>query len=51
MNTSVVIDYDFDSDGDKDLFIGSRNIPQNYGPAPQSMLLINDGKGHFTDIA
>ncbi len=50
MNTSVMTAYDFDGDGDEDLFIGSRNIPQNYGPPPQSLLLINNGSGKFTDI-
>ena len=51
MNTSVMIDNDFDGDGDLDRFIGSRNVPQNYGPAPQSLLLVNDGRGNFTEIA
>ncbi len=50
-NASVVIDNDFDGDGDLDLFVGSRSIPMNYGLAPESFLLVNDGKGNFTDIA
>ncbi|HYH14588.1 MAG TPA: VCBS repeat-containing protein, partial [Flavisolibacter sp.] len=49
VNTSVIIDYDFDNDGDLDLFIGSRSIPQDYGNDPNSFLLLNDGKGRFTD--
>ena len=49
VNTSVIIDHDFDNDGDLDLFIGSRSIPQDYGNIPNSFLLLNDGKGHFTD--
>ncbi|MEP6845880.1 MAG: VCBS repeat-containing protein, partial [Panacibacter sp.] len=51
MNNAVVVAADFDGDGDIDLFAGSRSIPQNYGPAPNSLICINDGKGKFTDIA
>lgn len=50
-NAGVVIAHDFDGDGDEDLFVGSRSIPINYGPDPQSYLLVNDGKGNFRDIA
>jgi hypothetical protein len=45
-----VVAYDFDDDGDQDLFAGSRSIPLNYGPAPRSFILQNDGKGKFSDI-
>jgi hypothetical protein len=51
MNTAVVVENDFDADGDIDLFVGSRSVPQNYGIDPQSFLLVNDGTGKFTDIA
>lgn len=51
MNTSVATANDFDMDGDLDLFVGSRSIPQNYGPAPRSFLFVNDGTGRFTDVA
>lgn len=40
---------DMDNDGDPDVFLGSRAVPWNYGIAPEHYLLINDGKGNFTD--
>ncbi|HTL09780.1 MAG TPA: VCBS repeat-containing protein, partial [Chitinophagaceae bacterium] len=39
---------DINGDGYADLFIGGRNIPGRYPEIPNSYLLINDGKGHFT---
>ncbi|MCU7552587.1 VCBS repeat-containing protein [Chitinophagaceae bacterium LB-8] len=50
MNTSVVAANDFDGDGDLDLFVGSRSVPQNYGMSPQSHLYVNNGHGNFTDV-
>ncbi|GJG85413.1 hypothetical protein tb265_05940 [Gemmatimonadetes bacterium T265] len=41
---------DYDGDGDQDLFVGGRVVPGHYGAAPRSMLLQNDGRGHFTDV-
>lgn len=40
---------DFNGDGKPDLFVGSRVTPSKYPDAPKSFLLINDGKGHFTN--
>ena len=49
VNASVVVPADFDGDGDTDLFVGSRLKPKSYPVAALSALLLNDGKGHFTD--
>ncbi len=46
---SVVAVYDVDEDGDEDLFVGSRHRPGLYGAPADSYLLLNDGKGKFTD--
>jgi hypothetical protein len=40
---------DFNGDGKPDLFVGSRVTPSRYPETPLSFLLINDGKGHFTN--
>lgn len=47
---SVVAASDIDGDGDQDLFIGSRVVPWSYGTDPKSVLLENDGTGHFTEV-
>lgn len=51
MNVSVAIAEDFNGDGYPDLFIGGRSFPMNYGMPPSSYLFVNDGHGHFKDIA
>ncbi len=51
MNIAVAAAYDFDSDGDEDLFVGSRSVPFYFGQIPQSYIYQNDGQGHFKDVA
>lgn len=50
-NTGVVLPLDYDNDGDLDLFVGNRSMPQNYGVPPRSYLYQNDGKGIFKDVS
>ncbi|WP_373515603.1 VCBS repeat-containing protein [Persicitalea sp.] len=50
MNTAVAAPYDFDGDGDLDIFVGSRSYPKKYGLTPPSYLYENDGKGQFRDV-
>jgi len=47
INASCVKPYDFDNDGDVDLFIGSDVTPLLYGMSPISYLIVNQGNGHF----
>ena len=47
---STIVANDFNKDGFLDLFVGAGNTPRDYGVSPASMLLLNDGHGHFTDL-
>ena len=49
-NTSAIAPYDFDGDGDLDLFVASKCVPQQYGALPTHYLLQNDGHGKFEDV-
>ncbi|MGB0879174.1 MAG: VCBS repeat-containing protein [Polaribacter sp.] len=48
-SSSTVTVADIDNDNDLDLFVGERAIPNSYGIAGSGFLLINDGKGNFTE--
>lgn len=48
-NMSVVAPYDFDADGDIDVFIGSRSVVGIYGVNPEHLFLENLGDGTFTN--
>lgn len=48
-NISVISPYDYDNDGDIDVFIGSRSVVGTYGINPNHLFLINNGDGTFTD--
>ncbi|HLA52389.1 MAG TPA: VCBS repeat-containing protein [Flavitalea sp.] len=50
VNVGAIAAYDFDHDGDQDVFIGGHCTSRDYGTNPSSFLLKNDGKGHFVDI-
>ncbi|TDQ33253.1 VCBS repeat-containing protein [Zeaxanthinibacter enoshimensis] len=48
-NVSTLEPYDFDQDGDIDVFLGSRSVVGTYGVNPDHLFLENDGKGNFSD--
>tara|TARA_R100001369_G_scaffold20091_1_gene36674 strand:+ start:160003 stop:163359 length:3357 start_codon:yes stop_codon:yes gene_type:complete len=48
-NVAVIAPYDFDQDGDMDVFIGSRSVALNYGIDPQHLFLENTGDGNFSN--
>jgi enediyne biosynthesis protein E4 len=48
-STSSVAPNDFDKDGDTDLFVGVRLIPFQFGLPGNGYILVNDGKGNFSD--
>ena len=49
-STQAITAADFDGDGDTDIFVGARQVPQHYGHVPASVLLINDNNT-YTDLA
>ena len=46
--TTTVEAYDYDKDGDTDLFIGNLADAKDFGKPVKSNILINDGKGNFS---
>lgn len=48
-SSSTVTTADVDNDGDIDLFVGERTIPNAYATPTSGYLLINDGKGNLTE--
>lgn len=46
--SSVVVE-DINRDGSPDLFVGGRVVPGRYPERPKSYILVNDGKGKFSD--
>jgi hypothetical protein len=43
LHTSVLVPFDYEGDGDLDLFIGGRSVPGSYGEAPAHQVLLNEG--------
>jgi hypothetical protein len=50
-NCAAAVPLDADGDGDEDVFVASRSVPQNYGAPPDSYLYLNDGRAKFTIAA
>ncbi|GJM29796.1 MAG: hypothetical protein DHS20C17_24310 [Cyclobacteriaceae bacterium] len=46
---SCVRPFDFDGDGDLDLFVGGRHVPWSY-PSPATSRILENRKGKFTDV-
>ncbi len=45
----AVVAADLNNDGIQDIFLGGRSVPGAYPSTPRTYLLINDGKGNFSD--
>lgn len=48
-NISVIAPYDFNNDGNVDVFVGSRSVVGTYGVNPNHLFLENNGDGTFTN--
>ncbi|MBU1822437.1 MAG: VCBS repeat-containing protein, partial [Bacteroidetes bacterium] len=49
ISTGAVCAGDFSGDGKPDLFVGGRVVPGRYPELPESYILVNDGRGNFTN--
>lgn len=49
ISTGTAVSLDVNHDGFPDLFVGGKIIPGRYPDMPESKILINDGKGNFSD--
>lgn len=49
ISTGAITVLDANGDGIPDLFVGGKVVPGRYPESPESKILINDGKGKFTD--
>ncbi|ULC60754.1 VCBS repeat-containing protein [Flaviramulus sp. BrNp1-15] len=48
-STKVVVSFDYDNDGDLDIFVGGRVVPGKYPLTPRSYILKNNN-GNFVDV-
>ncbi|MEQ9298687.1 MAG: VCBS repeat-containing protein [Cyclobacteriaceae bacterium] len=48
-NASIIRPYDYDNDGDMDVFIGNQSVSNDFGKVPTSLLL-NSDQGQFIAI-
>lgn len=50
INGSVVRAADINGNGHLDLFVGGHSVPWRYGVGPQSLILMNNGRGVFSEV-
>ncbi|MEX2410808.1 MAG: VCBS repeat-containing protein [Candidatus Paceibacterota bacterium] len=50
INGSVVKAADINGDDHLDLFVGGHSIPWRYGVGPQNLILLNNGRGVFSEV-
>tara|TARA_R100001143_G_C3361105_1_gene135930 strand:- start:6652 stop:9993 length:3342 start_codon:yes stop_codon:yes gene_type:complete len=49
INGSIVRAADINGNGHLDLFVGGHSVPWRYGVGPQSLILINNGRGVYSE--
>ena len=49
-NAAVILPFDYDNDGDLDLFIGNQSVSADFGKLPNSYLLKNT-EGNFSEVS